>query len=170
MNEKSQTSNLPRWFALRTRARHEKVVRNQLAVQGCEPLLPTLTRLSQWKDRRKEIEAPLFPGYCFARFAWADRLVVQKTLGVVEIVGGASPSVIPDLEIFALKTLMSSTLRYDAHPYLREGMLVEVVRGPLEGMQGILVRKEKRHRLVIAVHLIQKAAVVEINDKDVRAV
>ena len=65
---------------------------------------------------------------------------------------------------------MASTLRYDAHPYLHEGMAVEVIRGPLEGVRGILLRKDKRHRLVIAVHLIQQAAAVEIDAADVACI
>lgn len=167
-NETNLTNGAVRWFALRTRSRHEKLVRDRLASQGIEQLLPTITKLSQWKDRRKEIVVPLFSGYCFARFAWPDRLAVQKTSGVVEIVGGGDrPEPIPDDEIDALKVLMASTLRYDASPYLREGMMVEVAKGPLKGLRGLLVRKGKRHRLVIAVHLIQQAAAVEIYDSDV---
>ena len=73
----------------------------------------------------------------------------------------------PDEEIDALKALMASELRYDAHPYLREGMMVEVRRGPLEGVRGILLRKAKRHRLVISIHLIQQAAAVEIDASEV---
>ena len=153
-----------RWYALRTRSRHEKLVRDRLAGQRIEPLLPTVRRLSQWKDRKKEIEVPLFSCYCFARFAWQDRTPVLKVPGVVGIVGGGQrPEPIPDAEIEALKSLMASKLPYDAHPYLREGMVVEVTRGPLQGVRGILLRKEKRHRLVIAVHLIQQAAAVEID-------
>lgn len=164
----SETNGNVRWYALRTRARHEKLVRDRLQGQGIEPLLPTVKRLNQWKDRKKEVEVPLFSGYCFARFAWPDRLAAQKISGVVDIVGsGDRPESIPDEEIEALQTLMASTLRYDAHPYMHEGMEVEVVRGPLQGVRGILVRKEKHHRLVIAVHLIQKAASVEMYDSDV---
>ena len=156
------------WYAIRTRARHEKQVRDRLAVAGIEQLLPTVIRLSQWKDRKKKIEVPLFSCYCFAQFAWADRLDVQRTPGVVQIVGnGKGPEPIPDDEIDAILMLMKSTLPYDAHPYLHEGMTVEVIRGPLEGVRGILLRKDKRHRLVIAVHLIQQAAAVEIDASDV---
>jgi hypothetical protein len=46
-------------------------------------------------------------------------------------------------------------------------MKVEVVRGPLQGAHGILLRKEKRHRLVIGVRVIQQAAAVEIDVHDV---
>lgn len=164
----NQTDQSPRWYALRTKSRHEKLVRDQLEKQGLEPLLPTVRRLSQWKDRKKEIEVPLFSGYCFVRLSQQNRLPVQKVAGVVEVVGsGNRPEPIPDEEIEALKTLMTSVLPYDPHPYLHEGMMVEVVRGPLQGVHGILLRKERRHRLVIGVRLIQQAVGVEINVQDV---
>jgi len=160
-----------RWYALRTKSRHEKLVRDQLDKQGIEPLLPTVKRLSQWKDRKKEIEVPLFSGYCFVRFSQLEKTPVQKIVGVVEIVGsGSRPQPIPEQEIDALRRLMTSVLPYDPHPYLHEGMRVEVVRGPLQGARGILLRKEKRHRLVIGVRLIQQAAAVEIDVHDVIAV
>lgn len=85
-----------------------------------------------------------------------------------KIVGsGQHPEPIPEEETAALKTLISTVLPYDAHPYLREGTTVEVVRGPLQGVRGILLRKDKRHRLVIGVRLIQQAAAVEIDVNDV---
>lgn len=166
-NEASHTTGL-HWYALRTKSRHEKLVRDQLEKQGIEPLLPTVKRLSQWKDRKKEIEVPLFSGYCFVRFSQQKKTPVQKITGVVGIVGsGSRPEPIPEQEIDALHRLMDSVLPYDPHPYLHEGMNVEVVRGPLQGVHGILLRKEKRHRLVLGVRLIQQAAAVEIDVNDV---
>ncbi|MBS0183273.1 MAG: UpxY family transcription antiterminator [Nitrospira sp.] len=163
---KSETNRF-HWYALRTKSRHEKFVRDQLHKQGIEPLLPTVKRLSQWKDRKKEIEVPLFSGYCFVRFGNGGTLPVQKVVGVLEVVGSKRPEPIPEEEIESLKTLMASVLPYDPHPYLHEGMKVEVARGPLQGVHGILLRKEKRHRLVIGVRVIQQAAVVEIDVNDV---
>ena len=163
----NQTNHL-QWYALRTRARHEKQVRDRLESQGIEQLLPTVIKLSQWKDRKKKIEVPLFSCYCFAQFAWPDRLAVQCTAGVVQIVGGGHrPEPIPDEEIDAILALMKSALPYDAHPYLREGMPVQVIHGPLEGVRGVLLRKDKPFRLVISVHLIRQAASVEIDASDV---
>lgn len=158
----------PLWYAIRTRSRHEKHVREQLTRKGIEQLLPTVKRQSQWKDRRKEIEVPLFSGYCFARFSWSDRLPVLQVPGVVNVVGGGSrPEPVPDEQIEALKTLMTSTLPYDSYPYLYEGMPVEVVRGPLTGVRGILVRKDRPCRLVISVHLIRQSAAVQIDAGDI---
>ena len=51
-----------RWFALWTRSRHEQVVREQLQQKQIDVFLPTVTRWSRWKDRKKKIDWPLFPG------------------------------------------------------------------------------------------------------------
>ncbi len=157
------------WYALRTRSRHEKRVREQLAAKGIEPFLPLVERWSRWKDRRTRVAFPLFPGYCFARFLLAERVAVLSAQGVVEILGTAGrPTPVPEGEIEAVRRLVTSTLPYDPHPYLREGMQVEVIRGPLAGLQGILLRKGARARLVIGVSLIRQGASVELDALDVR--
>jgi transcription antitermination factor NusG len=141
-------------------------VRDQLANQGIEPLLPTVKRLSQWKDRKKEIEVPLFSGYCFVRFASEQKLPVLKTIGVVDIVGaGHCPEPIADEEIAAIKTLMMSVLPYDSHPYLHEGMRKSFAVRCRACVASCCGRKTSR--LVLGVRLIQQAAAVEIDVADV---
>ncbi len=157
------------WFAIRTRSRHEKRVQDQLRARGIEPFLPTIDRVSQWKDRRKLVSFPLFPGYCFARFTLGDRITVLTAQGVVQIIGNQDgPVSIPEAEIESVRRLVTSTLPYDPHPYLEEGMLVEVIRGPLKGLQGVLIRKGSHARLVIRITLIHQAASVELDAHDVR--
>lgn len=159
-----------RWYAVRTRSRHEKRVQEQLSGHGVEPFLPLATRISRWKDRRKKIQIPLFSGYCFARFALSQKLSVLKIFGVVGIVGiNGHAEPVPAGEIEAIQRLVASPLRYDPYPYLKEGMWVEVIRGPLMGVKGILLRKEPRDRLVLTVNLIRQAASVEIDTADVAA-
>src|SRR5437870_9407339 len=127
LSHQTNETNGARWYAIRTRARHEKRVRDRLESQGIEQLLPTVIKLSQWKDRKKKIEVPLFSCYCFAQFAWPHRLTVQQTAGVVQIVGnGNGPEPVSKEEIEAIKALMTSRLPYDIHPYLHEGMPVQV--------------------------------------------
>lgn len=159
------------WYALRTRGRHEKVVDSQLAARGIEAFLPLVARRHRWADRWKVVSLPLFPGFCFARFCYDDharRLAVLKTVGVVELLGiDGRPTAVPDAEIDTVRTLVSSVLPIDPHPYLKEGMEVEVIRGPLEGVRGVLVRKAKHARLVVSVHLIQHSAAVELDADDV---
>jgi transcription termination/antitermination protein NusG len=159
---------IPLWYVVHTRSRHEKTVRDQLVTREVETFLPTVERWSRWKDRRKKVIFPLFPGYCFARFSLFDRLRVLNVVGVADLVGAAGlPEPVPDSEIEAIQRLARTTLQYDPHPFLAEGMDVEVVRGPLAGLRGKLLRKDRVTRLVLAVTLIRQAAVVEVHPADV---
>ena len=157
------------WFALQTRSRHEKVVQGELQRQAIETFLPTLKRLSQWKDRKKTIEFPMFSGYCFARFSlYERRLSILQAPGVVRIIGSHSfPEPIPDHEIESLQILWKNQYPRDAHPFLKEGMLVEIVRGPLQGVTGRLVRHARQCRIVLSITLIQQAIAVEVDASDV---
>ena len=129
----------PQWFALWTRSRHEQVVREQLDRKRVEAFLPTITRWSHWKDRKKKIDWPLFPGYCFAKFDPADTLPILKCTGVVNIVSfEGRPAVIPDVELDSIRLLVGSELQYDPCPMIHEGMMVEVTHGPLKGVVGRL--------------------------------
>jgi len=158
------------WYAIWTRSRHEQTVREQLARKGLDAFLPTIMRWSRWKDRKKQVEWPLFPGYCFARINPNDRLPVLKCTGVVSIVsfnGEIAP--IPDHEIDSIRQLIETDLQFDPCPLIREGMLVEVMHGPLRGVVGRLVRKGSHARLVLAVELIGQGVSVEVDAADVRA-
>ncbi len=166
--EVSDPRCVPLWYVVRTRSRHEKIVRDQLVGREVETFLPVVERWSRWKDRRKKVAFPLFPGYCFARFPLVERLRILSAVGVADLIGtGGRPEAVPDAEIEAIQLLARTTLQYDPHPFLAEGMEVEVVRGPLAGVRGKLLRKDRVTRLVLAVTLIRQAAVVEIHPADV---
>ncbi len=157
------------WYAIWTRSRHEQVVREQLERKQIEAFLPTITRWSRWKDRRKKVDWPLFPGYCFARFDPEDKLPVLKCTGVVNIIsfqGELAP--IPEQEIDSVRLLVESELQYDPCPLIREGMMVEVVHGPLKSVVGRLIRKGAHARLVLSVNLIGQAVSVTVDAADVR--
>jgi transcription antitermination factor NusG len=142
----------------------------QLAERKVEAFLPTVARWSRWKDRRKQIDWPLFPGYCFARFAPAARRPVLTCAGVVSVVsfnGEMAP--VPDDAIEGIRKVVSSALPYDPCPMLKTGMKVEVVHGPLKGVMGRLQRKGSQARLVLSVDLIGRGVSVQVDAADVRA-
>jgi transcription antitermination factor NusG len=170
---KVETENLQhqfgkQWFALRTRARHEKAVRERLCKKGYEEFLPTFICTSQWSDRTKKIETPLFPGYCFARFENCDLFAVLQVPGVCYVVGGGGqPESIPGEEIEALRKLMTSAVSYRPHQSVSEGMLVQIARGPLAGIRGRLMRQDGGHYVIIGVDLIKLGARVKVQANDV---
>jgi len=158
------------WFAIWTRSRHEQMVREQLERKHVEAFLPTVPRWSRWKDRKKKIDWPLFPGYCFARFDPEHSLSVLKCSGVVNIVSfEGRPAPIPAYEVDSIRVLVNSELQFDPCPMIQEGMMVSVVHGALRGVVGRLVRKEpQKARLVLSVDLIGQAVSVEVDAADVK--
>jgi transcriptional antiterminator NusG len=159
-----------RWYALWTRSRHEQVVREQLEQKHIEAFLPTITRWSRWKDRKKKVDWPLFPGYCFARFDPDNALSILKCSGVVNIVSfEGKPAPIPAVELDSIRLLVNSELQYDPCPMIQEGAMVSVIHGALRGVVGRLVRKDpQKARLILSVDLIGQAVSVEVDAADVK--
>jgi transcription termination/antitermination protein NusG len=169
-NHELQSAAESQWYAIWTRSRHEQVVRDQLQRKSIDAFLPTITRWSRWKDRKKKVDWPLFPGYCCARFDASDSLAILKCTGVVNIVSfEGKPAPIPEIELDSIRLLVGSELQYDPCPMIHEGMLVSVVHGPLKGVVGRLLRKDAaKARLVLSVDLIGQAVSVEVDAADVK--
>lgn len=162
-------ANDPSWFAVRTRSRHEKAVVRLIEGEGLEAFLPTSPRWSRWKDRKKRIDWPLFPGYCFVHVTPNLLPTVRKCTGVVSIVSvDGRPAPIPDYEIVSVRTLVASHLPGDPCPLIQEGALVEVMFGPLRGVVGRLLRKGSQARLILSVGLIGQGISVDVDAADVK--
>jgi transcription antitermination factor NusG len=159
------------WFALYTCANHEKRVATHLEARGIEHFLPLYRSRRVWKDRRVFLDLPLFPGYLFARFALPARLRVLDVPGVVRLVGfNGQPHPLVESDIETLRAGMRSAACMQPHPYLTVGSRVRIARGPLEGMEGILVRKKNICRLVLSLELIARSAAVEVDAADIERV
>ena len=154
----------PGWFAIYTKHQHEKLAAGSLAYKGFEVFLPLYTAVRQWSDRTKELSLPLFPCYLFLRRGLEQRLSILTTPGVQGLVGFAGvAAIIPDVEIEALRRALVRGARVEPHPFLKCGDWVRVKCGPLEGIEGVLVRHKSQFRLVLSVELVQKSAAVEVD-------
>jgi transcription antitermination factor NusG len=156
------------WYAAYTCSRHEKRVAEQLQERGIEHFLPLYRSVRRWKDRKKELELVLFPGYVFVRLDLADRLRVLQLPGVVRFVSfNGQPAALPRDDIEGLRNGLSHNLVAEHHPFLKVGRRVRVISGPLSGAQGILVRRRNDSRLVISIEAIMRSVAVEIDATDV---
>jgi transcription antitermination factor NusG len=152
------------WCALHVRHQHEKAVAQILSTKGFETLLPLYSAKRQWKDRVKQLSLPLFPCYLFLRYGFERRLEVLTTPGVHGFVGvGGRATPIPQTEMDAVRQIIKKGIGVEPHAYLRCGDWVRVKSGPLEGIEGFLIRKKNHSRLVISVALLQKSAAVEVD-------
>jgi transcription antitermination factor NusG len=156
------------WCAVYTRHQHEKSVSEVLEAKGFEVFLPLYNSTRRWKDRRKVLSLPLFPCYVFVRGAIERRLPVLSTPGVHMIINrGEKVATVPEQEIEAIRRTVEAQLRFQPHPFLHCGDRVRVVRGSLEGVEGILTRKKNLYRLVLSVEMLAQSVSVEIDALDV---
>lgn len=158
------------WYAVHVRSRHERQVGRQLEDRRFPFLLPVYRSVRKWKDRRKELDLVLFPGYVFVNLDLRDRIRVLQIPGVARFVsfqGAPVPLAASDVEL--LNHGLHQGVRAEPHPYLKVGRRVRVKHGPLSGMEGILVRKKEKFRLVISLDLIMRSVMVEVDESDVVA-
>lgn len=162
------------WYALYVKARHEFKVFDRLTKAGIETFLPFLERLSKWKDRKKLIQCPLFPGYIFVRIrrTQPDIETVLKTQGVVRFIGfePRNPETIPDEQIYSLRRLIENCKQIDPYPYIKEGQKVRIKKGPLSGAEGILIKKQEGHLFVVSIDILSRSVSVRIDASDVERI
>jgi transcription antitermination factor NusG len=159
------------WFALRLRSNHERTAVAHLRERGYEEFSPSYKVEKRWSDRTKQIDRFLFPGYIFCRFNPNDRLSILTVPGVVDVVGfGKLPERIPDTEIDRVRRMVDSGLPVSPYPYLQVGQTVVIERGPLTGLEGILVEVKGKARLVVSVTLLQRSVSAEVDRNAIRPV
>lgn len=159
---------VPRWYAACTCARHEKRVAEQLRGRLVELFLPLYEAIHRWKNGRARVTLPLFPGYLFVRIALKDRLKVIEVPGLAHLVGfNGQPAPLPEAEIAALRERLTNPACAEPHAYLTVGRRVRVKAGPLAGLEGILVRKKQKYRIVLSVDLIMRSIAAEVDIADV---
>src|SRR5215470_1568411 len=157
------------WYALHTRARHERAVEQRLRALGMRTFLPVTAEVHRWTDRRKRIEVLLFSCYIFIRSALSseDRMHVfheKSVLGFVGVRGQALP--IPEQQIEAVRTLMAQDIPWSFHPFLKVGQRVRIRGGALDGVEGIFLSRSGNDRLIISVDAVQRSLAVCISGYD----
>jgi len=160
------------WYAIRIQSKLEGLASATLRGKGYEEFLPLYRSRRRWSDRVKQLDLPLFPGYLFCRFDVHDRLLpILTTPGVISIIGaGKTPIAVSDQEIASVQAILRSGLPARPWPCLTVGSKVLLERGPLAGIEGIVLNVDKAFRLVVSVPLLQRSVAVEIERDWVRPI
>ncbi len=165
--------DLLRWYALHTRARHEKAIERRLREQGMETFVPTTMEVHRWSDRKKKVEVPLFSCYVFIRCALSarDRTLVHGVESVHGFVGSRGSSLpIPDEQIEGIQRVLAQTAPWRSYPFLKAGQRVRVRGGAMDGVEGVFLAENGDHSLIISVDAIQRSMAVRIDGYDVEPV
>jgi transcription antitermination factor NusG len=162
-----------KWFAVHTRARHEKAVAHRLGERGVETFLPTMTEVHRWNDRKKIVQIPLFNCYLFVKLMPRneERQRVLRTDSVLGLVGGQGVGTpIPDEQIEAVRILVGGQVPCCPYPFLKTGQRVRIRGGALEGLEGIFLSRQGARRLVISVDAMQRSLAIQVEGYEVEPI
>jgi transcription antitermination factor NusG len=160
------------WYAVTTKSRQEKVVSSMLEYLEVANFLPLINEERRWSDRKQMVAMPLFQGYVFVRITTSGefQLRVLKVPGVVFVRARGGPLPIPDKEIEDVRAVLSQGVGCSPYPFLKAGDRVRVVRGPLAGIEGTLIRSGSQSKLVISIEMIQRSVAASVAESDVEPV
>lgn len=160
------------WYAVQTRARHEKLVAYRFQESGIETFLPLVEEVHRWSDRKKIVQLPLFSCYVFAKIMPenADRIRLLRVDGVLSLVGTRGVGTpIPDEQIDSVRVLISGPTPWEPHPFLKVGQRIRIRSGALDGMEGILVSRNGDKSLVVSIDAIQRSLAVQLQGYELEA-
>lgn len=163
----------PQWFAVHTRAQHEKQAFATLEEKGISTFAPMISQVHRWTDRRKIVNVPLFPCYLFVRIAPSPdiNLQVLQTTGVLRFVGfSGGPAPIPEEQIENVKAVLVQNVPFSCCGFLNVGQRVRIRGGALEGVEGILTGCKGNHKLIVSIDLIQKSMAVVVEGYDIEPI
>lgn len=146
----------PRWFAVYTRYKREKLVLKRLQQKGIEVYLPLQEFLRRHQRKTRVVELPVISCYIFVHITKASYVSVLETMDVVRFVRFSHNLIaIPDCEMQILKQVINEGLPIEAVPHGYEiGDMVEITSGNLKGLRGILSKKNTKNNFLIDLNSI----------------
>lgn len=120
------------WYAVYTKSRYEKKVAGLLARKQIESYCPLNEVESQWSDRKKIVQEPLFKSYVFVRISERMMQQVRQTEGVVNFVYWlGKPAMIMDHEIEMMRRFLDEFKNVTLEQFpIRQNELVDMKNVP----------------------------------------
>jgi transcriptional antiterminator RfaH len=150
-----------RWWVLHTRPRSEKALARKFFDRGVPFFLPLYQRQWRTKGRLHRAFMPLFPGYLFLRGESAQRLAAFETNLVANVLPVADQERLR-ADLARVHRLIISDAPLTPEQSLQPGTLVEIIKGPLIGLEGRVLRRGKQLKLLVEVQMLQRGVSVEI--------
>jgi transcription antitermination factor NusG len=149
------------WWVLHTRPRAEKSLARQCLARNLSFFLPLYLR--QWRSQGRLLRSymPLFPGYIFLHGDAQTRLQALKTNQVVHTLAVTDSDQLR-ADLTRVHRMMQAGMLLAPEERLQPGAAVEVVAGPLAGMEGKILRRGKELRFFVEVRLLQCGVSVEV--------
>lgn len=156
------------WYAIHVKSNRERITAQALRGKGFETFIPAFSDAAgnpagSNSTTRRSYDLLLFSGYIFCRFDVRKRLPVLSTPGVVRIVGrGQMPEPVDPEELAGIYALTRVDLHVTPCPYPPPGHPIRFERGPLSGLQGVLLEHTEKGKVAVSVTLLQRSVAINV--------
>ncbi|MGH7135287.1 MAG: transcription termination/antitermination protein NusG [Pirellulales bacterium] len=151
------------WAVMHTKPRQEKSLARELFVREIPFYLPQVPKTSVVRGRKQTAYVPLFTSYVFVYANDFERHASMTTNRIAQIIRVANPEELFQ-ELRSLSRLVTSGAPLTVESRLKAGDWVRVKSGALVGVEGTVVARRRKCRLIVAVSLLQQGVSVEIDD------
>ena len=149
------------WWVMHTKPRAEKSLARRLCELERSFFLPLYEQRSSRQGRVQTSFLPLFPGYLFIHGTEDDRIQALKTNLVVQCLQVLEQDQLHQ-DLHNVYRLMKSGDSLVPEVRLEPGRAVEIIHGPLRGMEGRVIRSQNRMRFLVEVRMLQRGVSVEM--------
>ena len=160
-----------KWFVIKTNSRAEKKVEERLQKLGFEVFLPLQTSLKQWSDRKKKVSLPLISSTLFIHSSEQDLKLIYNTPGFHSVLHyQGKPAIVRDFEINNLRIILQtdSESQVEETTSIETGDLVEVVKGPFQGLIATSIEVNRNHKLIVEIESLGQKFVVHVSKSFVK--
>jgi transcription antitermination factor NusG len=153
-----------KWNILFVKTNHELKVQKYIERFGVKTYLPVRKLLSQWSDRKKWIDRPMFPGYVFIRVSCQEFFTVLSHNSIISYVkSGGNPVFISEEQISIMQKIESEYLEHISEcDCFTCGDHIRIIAGPLKGLEGRILRIDSNDYFVIDLPEINKSLKIRI--------
>lgn len=154
------------WYVVYTKSRYEKKIAQNLNEQNFKVYLPLDTVVSQWSDRKKKVEKPLFSSYVFVYLkTMKDYLRALSIDGVVLFVkfGGRLVRVL-DEEINRIKIFLNQFSQVELKNSLeiKVGERKKITSGPFESYECEIIKIDNKQKICVRIDSLKQSLIAEI--------
>jgi transcriptional antiterminator RfaH len=154
-----------KWYALYTRPRFENKAYESLIQLGFEAYLPKYKTIRQWSDRKKKMELPLIPSYCFVKIRPQEYYKPMEAYGVVKHIWfDNAPAPLKDTDILAMRMICEANYDFElVTTDFKPGTPIMVKQGPFKGVEGEVIEFSGKQQVLIKIESINHGFLLKIS-------
>jgi transcription antitermination factor NusG len=155
----------PRWFAVYSGFKKEKLAKKFLEKKGIETYFPIQKVIRKYERKVKKLEIPLINCYLFVRITKSEYVRVLETEYVSRFIKiGKDLIAIPDAEIEVLQRILGENIELEVEQNtFYEGDEVIVSQGNLVGLKGKLVSFQGKEKVMVELATIGYSMLIEMD-------